>query len=41
MVKKITLILFISFFLLYNSQVTILGPPAVVSKVKELEDGSK
>ena len=28
-------------FFLYSCQITILGPPAVVNKVKELEDGSK
>jgi len=41
MVNKTTIIAFFSLFLLYNSQVTILGPPSVVNKVKELEDGSK
>ena len=41
MVNKKSLIILISLFLLYNSQVTILGPPTVVNKVKELEDGSK
>jgi hypothetical protein len=41
MVNKISLIYLLSLFLLYNSQVTILGPPSVVNKVKELEDGSK
>ena len=41
MLNKIVTFSFISLFLLYNSQVTILGPPSVVNKVKELEDGSK
>lgn len=41
MVNKITIITFLSLFFLFNAQVTILGPPTVVNKVKELEDGSK
>ena len=39
-----TKIFFFSFLILYSltsCQVTILGPPSVVNKVKELEDGSK
>ena len=31
----------ITLFLLINSQVTVLGPPTVINKIKELEDGSK
>ena len=38
---KITIFTLLSLFLLFKSQVTILGPPTVVNKVKELEDGSK
>jgi len=41
MVNKITIITLLSLFLLFKAQVTILGPPTVVNKVKELEDGSK
>ena len=41
MINKAYIITLISLFVLYNSQVTILGPPTVVNKVKELEDGSK
>ena len=41
MVNKITIFTLLSLFLLFKSQVTILGPPTVVNKVKELEDGSK
>ena len=41
MVNKTYIVTLISLFLLYNSQVNILGPPTVVNKVKELEDGSK
>ena len=41
MVNKITIITFLSLFFLFKAQVTILGPPTVVNKVKELEDGSK
>ena len=31
----------ITIFALINSQVTVLGPPTVINKIKELEDGSK
>ena len=41
MANKITIITLLSLFLLFKAQVTILGPPTVVNKVKELEDGSK
>jgi len=41
MANKITIIALLSLFLLFKAQVTILGPPTVVNKVKELEDGSK
>ena len=41
MVNKITIITLLSLFFLFKAQVTILGPPTVVNKVKELEDGSK
>ena len=41
MVNKTTIILLFSLFFLNNSQVTVLGPPSVVNKVKDLEDGSK
>ena len=41
MVDKITIITLFSLFFLFKAQVTILGPPTVVNKVKELEDGSK
>ena len=41
MVNKTFIISLFSIFLLYNAQVTILGPPSVVNKVKEFEDGSK
>jgi hypothetical protein len=41
MFNKFVVITLVSLFLLINSQVTILGPPSVVNKVKELEDGSK
>jgi hypothetical protein len=41
MVNKITIIALLSLFFLFKAQVTILGPPTVVNKVKELEDGSK
>ena len=41
MVGKLTIISILSLFFLYKAQVTILGPPSVVNKVKELEDGSK
>ncbi len=41
MVNKFATIYLVSLFFLINSQVTILGPPSVVNKVKELEDGSK
>ena len=41
MVNKITIITLLSLFLIFKAQVTILGPPTVVNKVKELEDGSK
>ena len=40
-VNKITIITLLSLFFLFKAQVTILGPPTVVNKVKELEDGSK
>ena len=38
--KKNTFIFFLLFFL-YSCQITVLGPPSVINKVKELEDGSK
>ena len=41
MLNKIAILKFLSLFLLYKTQVTILGPQTVVSKVKELVDGSK
>ena len=41
MLNKIAILIFLSLFFLYSTQVTILGPPTVVSKVKELADGSK
>jgi hypothetical protein len=41
MVNKISITFFLLLFVLCHSQVTILGPPSVVNKVKELEDGSK
>ena len=41
MVGKITIISVLTFFFLCKAQVTVLGPPTVVNKVKELEDGSK
>ena len=39
--NKTLIISLFSLFLLYNAQVTVLGPPSVVNKVKEFEDGSK
>jgi hypothetical protein len=41
MYYKINTFIFFILFSLLSSQITILGPPSVVSKVKELEDGSK
>jgi hypothetical protein len=38
---EINTFIFFSLFFLFSFQITILGPPAVVNKVKELEDGSK
>ena len=38
---KIKTFIFFTLFFLYSSQITILWPPAVVNKVKELEEGSK
>lgn len=35
------LIIFLALFNLENSQINVLGPPSIVQKVKELEDGSK
>jgi len=41
MLFKINIFIFFILFFLFSCQITILGPPAVVNKVKELEDGSK
>ena len=41
MFYKINLHIFLTLFFLFSCQITILGPPSVVNKVKELEDGSK
>ncbi len=40
MINKTNIISFFLLFFLYNSQVTVLGPPSVINRVKELEDGS-
>jgi hypothetical protein len=40
MINKAAIISLLSLFFLYNSQVTVLGPPSVVSRVKEMENGS-
>ena len=37
----IHLIIILSLFFILKAQVNVLGPPSVVQKVKELEDGSK
>ena len=37
----IHLIIILSLFFILKAQVNVLGPPLVVQKVKELEDGSK
>lgn len=38
---KINTFIFFTLMLLLSCQITVLGPPSVVNKVKELEDGSK
>ena len=38
---KINTFIFFTLLLLFPCQITVLGPPSVVNKVKELEDGSK
>lgn len=37
----IHIIIILSLFFIIKAQVNVLGPPSVVQKVKELEDGSK
>ena len=34
-------LIFIIIFYLIKSQINVLGPPSIVQKVKELENGSK
>ena len=34
-------VILVSLFLLYNSQITVLSPPSVLSKIKEMDDSSK
>ena len=34
-------LIFITIFYLIESQINVLGPPSIVQKVKELENGSK
>jgi hypothetical protein len=38
---KLNTFIFFALFFLYSCQITVLGPPSIVNKVKELEDGSK
>ena len=41
MVNKFAILTLLNLLFFINSQITVLGPPSVVNKVKELEDGSK
>ena len=37
----INILIFFVLFFLYSCQISILGPPSIINKVKELEGGSK